>query len=52
MGLSKEALIPFHWYFDLQSLWIDKDPNYLMILALGPYNLSRKQEEFENNMVM
>ena len=41
-------LIPFPWYLDLQSSWIDKGPNYLMILALGPFNLSRKQEEFGN----
>ena len=39
VGLSYEAVIPFPKYFDLQNLWIYKDPNNLMILALGPFNL-------------
>ena len=43
-GLSYEALIPFPKYLDLQTLWIDKDPNYLMILDLGPLNLRRNKK--------
>ena len=29
---------PFPKYLDLHTLWMDKNPNYLMILALGPFN--------------
>ena len=28
----------------IANLWIDKDPNYLMILALGKFNLRRNKK--------
>ena len=29
--------------------WIDKDPNYLKILAPGPFNISRNKKSLEIN---
>ena len=33
----------------LANLWIDKDPNYLMLLALGLFNLRRNKKSLEIN---